>query len=171
MNYVHELWTMNWGSWHWKGDRDQDHPHEKEMQKSKVAVWRGLTNSCKKKKSKKQRKYTFPFCLTNPCSFSQVHLRLTSCKLTYLTTPICPDSPFTLTHSALITFHVSLTLYSTPSLQRPLSSLKAETRPFVTVSSTLCSVLVYRRPHQHFCWLMKWTAWEDFPTFQCSVRM
>ena len=28
------------------GDRDQDHPHGKEMQKSKMAVWGGLTNSC-----------------------------------------------------------------------------------------------------------------------------
>ena len=30
--------------------RDQDHPHGKEMQKSKMAVWRGLTNSCEKKR-------------------------------------------------------------------------------------------------------------------------
>ena len=29
-----------------QGDRDQDHPHGKEMQKSKMAVWGGLTNSC-----------------------------------------------------------------------------------------------------------------------------
>ena len=36
------------------GDRDQDHPHGKEMQKSKMAVWGGLTNSCEKKRSKKQ---------------------------------------------------------------------------------------------------------------------
>ena len=37
-------------------DRDQDHPQEKEMQKSKMAVWGGLTNSCEKKRSKKQRR-------------------------------------------------------------------------------------------------------------------
>ena len=37
-------------------DRDQDHPHRKEMQKSKMAVWEGLTNSCEKKRSEKQRK-------------------------------------------------------------------------------------------------------------------
>ena len=37
-------------------NRDQDHPHEKEMQKSKLAVWGGLTNSCEKKRSKKQRR-------------------------------------------------------------------------------------------------------------------
>jgi len=40
---------MEWGSWHCTGDRDQDHPHGKEMQKSKMAVWGGLTNSCEKK--------------------------------------------------------------------------------------------------------------------------
>ena len=37
-------------------DRDQDHPHGKEMQESKMAVWGGLTNSCVKKRSKKQRR-------------------------------------------------------------------------------------------------------------------
>ena len=34
----------------------QDHPHGKEMQKSKMAVWGGLTNSCEKKRSQKQRR-------------------------------------------------------------------------------------------------------------------
>ena len=45
------------------GDREQDHPQEKEMKKSKMAVWGGLTNSCKKKGSKTQgRKGTiYPF--------------------------------------------------------------------------------------------------------------
>ena len=37
-----ELWT--------------DHPHGKEMKKSKMAVWGGLTNSCEKKRGKKQRR-------------------------------------------------------------------------------------------------------------------
>ena len=32
------------------------HPHRKEMQKSKMAVWGGLTNSCEKKRHKKQRR-------------------------------------------------------------------------------------------------------------------
>ena len=32
------------------GDRDQDHPHGNEMQKSKMAVWGGLTNSCENKR-------------------------------------------------------------------------------------------------------------------------
>ena len=38
------------------GLKTQDHPHGKEMQKSKMAVWEGLTNSCEKKRSKKQRR-------------------------------------------------------------------------------------------------------------------
>ena len=37
------------------GDRDQDHPHGKEMQKSKMAVWEGLTNSCEDKRGEKQK--------------------------------------------------------------------------------------------------------------------
>ena len=47
---------MDRGSWHCTGDKDQNHPQEKEMQKSKMAVWGGLTNSCEKKKSGKQRR-------------------------------------------------------------------------------------------------------------------
>ena len=35
---------------------DRIHPHGKEMQKSKMAVWGGLTNSCDKKRSEKQRR-------------------------------------------------------------------------------------------------------------------
>ena len=49
-------WTMKWGSWHFTGDRDQDHSHGKEMQKSKMALWGGLTNSCEKKSEKQKRK-------------------------------------------------------------------------------------------------------------------
>ena len=49
-------WTMDRGSWHCTGDRVQDHPHGKEMQKSKMAVWGGLTNSCEKKRGEKQRR-------------------------------------------------------------------------------------------------------------------
>ena len=37
-------------------ETDQDHPHGKEMQKSKMAVWGGLTSSCEKKRSEKQRR-------------------------------------------------------------------------------------------------------------------
>ena len=32
------------------------HPQEKEMQKSKMAILGGLTNSCEKKRSEKQRR-------------------------------------------------------------------------------------------------------------------
>ena len=38
------------------GDRNQDHLQEKEIQKRKMAVWRGLTNSCEMKGSEKQRR-------------------------------------------------------------------------------------------------------------------
>ena len=41
---------------HCIGDRDQDHPQEKEMQKSKMAVWGGLTKSCEKKRNKAKEK-------------------------------------------------------------------------------------------------------------------
>ena len=33
-----------------------NHPYGREMQKSKMAVWGGLTNSCEKKRSEKQRR-------------------------------------------------------------------------------------------------------------------
>ena len=36
--------------------RFQYHPHGKELQKSKMAVWGGLTNSCEKKRREKQRR-------------------------------------------------------------------------------------------------------------------
>ena len=51
-----DLIDTEWGSWHCTGDRDQDHPHGKEMQKSNMAVWGGLTNSCEKNRSEKQRR-------------------------------------------------------------------------------------------------------------------
>ena len=40
------------GSLHCTGDRDQDHPHGKEMQKSKMAVWGGLTIAVKRREEK-----------------------------------------------------------------------------------------------------------------------
>ena len=46
---------MDGGLRHCTGDRDQDYPHGKEMQKSKMAVWGGLTNSCEKKGGEKER--------------------------------------------------------------------------------------------------------------------
>ena len=45
---------MDRDSRHGTGDREQDHLHGKEMQKSKMAIWGGLTKSCEKKRSKKQ---------------------------------------------------------------------------------------------------------------------
>ena len=46
---------MDGGSWHCKENRNQVHPQEKEMLKSKTAVWGSLTNSCEKKRSEEQR--------------------------------------------------------------------------------------------------------------------
>ena len=44
------------GTSHCTGERDPDHPHGKEMQKSKMAVWGGLTNSCAKQEEKQKAK-------------------------------------------------------------------------------------------------------------------
>ena len=46
---------MDRGLWHCTGDRDQDHPQGKEMQKRQLVVWGALTNSCEKKRHKRQR--------------------------------------------------------------------------------------------------------------------
>ena len=50
------LRTMDRGSRHCTGSTDQDHPQEKEIQKGKMVVFRGLTNSWEKKRSKRQRR-------------------------------------------------------------------------------------------------------------------
>ena len=50
---------MDRGSWHCIGGSDQDHSQEKEIQKGKMVVWGGLTNSWEKKwKSKERERYT-----------------------------------------------------------------------------------------------------------------
>ena len=43
--------TMDRGLWCCAGGSDQDHLQEKEMQKGKMVVWGGLTNSREKKRS------------------------------------------------------------------------------------------------------------------------
>ena len=60
--------TMDRGLWYCIGDRDQDHPQEKAMQKGKMVVWWGLTNSYEKKRSKRQRRKgkIYPFKCTVP---------------------------------------------------------------------------------------------------------
>ena len=55
---------MDGGSWHCTGGSDQDHPQEKGIQKGKMVVWGGLTNSWEKKKEKlkakeKKERYTY----------------------------------------------------------------------------------------------------------------
>ena len=47
---------MEGGLKHCTGGSAHDHPQEKEMQKSKMAIWGGLTNSCEKKRGEKQRR-------------------------------------------------------------------------------------------------------------------
>ena len=47
---------MDRGLLYCTGDRDQDHPRGKEMQKSKMAVWGSLINSCEKKRGEKNEK-------------------------------------------------------------------------------------------------------------------
>ena len=49
-------WTMDGGLWHCTRDRDQDHPPKIEMQKSKMAFWGGLTNSCEEKQKAKEKR-------------------------------------------------------------------------------------------------------------------
>ena len=46
---------MDGGLWHCTGGSDQDHVQEKEMQKGKMVVWGGLTNSWEKKRSERHR--------------------------------------------------------------------------------------------------------------------
>ena len=43
---------MDRGLWHCTGGSDQDYPQEKEMQKGKMVVWGGLTNSSEKREVK-----------------------------------------------------------------------------------------------------------------------
>ena len=47
---------MDGGSWHCTGGKSQDYPQGKEMQKGKMVVEGGLTNSLEKKRSKRQRR-------------------------------------------------------------------------------------------------------------------
>ena len=44
-------WTMDGGSRHCTGGSDQDQTQKKEIQKGKMVVWGGLTDSWKKKRS------------------------------------------------------------------------------------------------------------------------
>ena len=46
---------MDRGSWHCTGGSDQDHPPKKEMQKGKMVVWGGLSNSWEKRSERQRR--------------------------------------------------------------------------------------------------------------------
>ena len=57
LDLVDSAWrTMDRGSWHCTGGSDLDQTQEKEMIKGKMVVWGGLTNTCEKKRSKRQRR-------------------------------------------------------------------------------------------------------------------
>ena len=66
---------MDRGSWHCTGDSYQDHTQEKEMQKSKIAVWGGVTNICEKKRSKKQRRKEKIYPFECPFEFQRIARR------------------------------------------------------------------------------------------------
>ena len=51
---------MDGGLWHYTGGSDQDYPQEKEMQKCKMVVWGGLTNSQEKKLKAKEKRKDIP---------------------------------------------------------------------------------------------------------------
>ena len=48
--------TIDGGLWHCTGGSDQDYLQEKEMQKGKMVVWGGLTNSWEKRRERKGEK-------------------------------------------------------------------------------------------------------------------
>ena len=47
---------MDGGSWHCTGVSDGNQPQKEEMKRGKMVVWRGLTNSKEKNRSKKKRR-------------------------------------------------------------------------------------------------------------------
>ena len=52
LDLIECLKNMDKGLWHCTRGSDQDHPQEKEMQKTKMVVWWGLTNICERRKGK-----------------------------------------------------------------------------------------------------------------------
>ena len=51
---------MDRGLWHCTGAGDQNHSLEKEMQKGKMVVWGGLTNSWEEKQKAKEKRKDIP---------------------------------------------------------------------------------------------------------------
>ena len=50
---MHIAWkTMDGVSWQGTENRCVDHPQEKQMQKGKMVIWGGLTNSCERREVK-----------------------------------------------------------------------------------------------------------------------
>ena len=66
-----ELWTEVRDC---TGDRDQNHPHGKELQKSKMAFWGGLTNSCEVEEAGMQTSTWSYDVISTPCGATCVGL-------------------------------------------------------------------------------------------------
>ena len=61
LDLINSAWrTMDGGLWHCTGDRNQNHPQEKEMQKSKMVVWKSLQIAVKRREAKSKGK-RYPF--------------------------------------------------------------------------------------------------------------
>ena len=56
LDLIECLMTYGWRFVTLYRNKDQDHPQEKEMQKSKMTVWGGLTNSREQKRRENQRR-------------------------------------------------------------------------------------------------------------------
>ena len=56
LDLIESLMNYRWKFMTLYRRQDQDHPHGKKMQKDKMVVWGGLTNSYEKKGSEKQRR-------------------------------------------------------------------------------------------------------------------
>ena len=74
-----ELWTEVR-----TGDREQDYLHGKEIQKSKMAVWGSLTNSCEKKKKQRNQKLNHQSMLDHRKKTREFQRTFTSASLTTL---------------------------------------------------------------------------------------
>ena len=147
---------MDGGSWHCTGWRDQDHSQGKEMQKGKIVVWGGLTNSCEKQRSERQRRKgkIYPFESVQFSSVTQSCLTL--CDPMNCSTPGLPvhnqfpKSTQTHVHRVGDAIQPSHPL-SSPS---PALNLSQHQGLFKWVSSShqVAKVLEFQLQHQSFQW-------------------
>ena len=69
LDLIECLKNMDGGSWHYTGGGNEDHPQEKDMQKSKTVVWRGLRNSWEKKQKAKDKRKDISLAMRNKKAF------------------------------------------------------------------------------------------------------